>query len=133
MAIHLGVGLRRRSSSLPEDGVGVPLPAFRRASFYLALLQVGFGRRRVTAPGRALLPPDFTLACAHKDAGAPCGPSAVCFCAAIRRPAVIPRNAWVLPSTLPMEPGLSSQTARSSLRGHPAPGPARLPQYTPPP
>ncbi len=65
MAIHLGVGLRRRSSSLPEDGVGVPLPAFRRASFYLALLQVGFGRRRVTATGRALLPPDFTLACAQ--------------------------------------------------------------------
>ena len=43
MAIHLGVDLRRRSSSLPEDGVGVPLPAFRRASFYLALLRVGFG------------------------------------------------------------------------------------------
>ena len=66
MAIHLGVDLRRSSSSLPEDGVGVPLPAFRRASFYLALLRVGFDRRRVTTVGRALLPPDFTLTCAHR-------------------------------------------------------------------
>ena len=29
---------------------------------YLALLQVGFSRRRVTASGRTLLPSDFTLA-----------------------------------------------------------------------
>ena len=64
MAIHLGADLRRRSSSLPEDGVGGPLHAFQRASFYLALLQVGFGRRRVATVSRALLPPDFTLACA---------------------------------------------------------------------
>ena len=122
MAIHLGVDLRRRSSSLPEDGVGVPLPAFRRASFYLALLRVGFDRRRVTTVGRALLPPDFTLTCAT-DAEAS-GPSAVCFCATFHRTARYSRCAWALPSTLPMEPGLSSQAAKSNLRGHPAPGPA---------
>ena len=33
---------------------------------YLALLQVGFGRRCVAARGRTLLPPDFTLADAPK-------------------------------------------------------------------
>ena len=63
--------------------MGVPLPAFRRASFYLALLRVGFDRRRVTTVGRALLPPDFTLTCAT-DAEAS-GPSAVCFCATFHR------------------------------------------------
>lgn len=79
MAIHLGVDLRRRSSNLPEDGVGVPLPAFRRASFYLALLRVGFDRRRVTAVDRELLPHDFNLI--------PRG-GTVCFCVTfrVRRP-----------------------------------------------
>ncbi len=70
------------------------------------------------APSGVWLPP-----CHHGRPGAltarfhPClcpkGPSAVCFCAAIRRPAVYPRNAWALPSTLPMEPGLSSQSAEA--------------------
>ena len=39
--------------------------AGRSWSLYLALLQVGFDRRCVTAVGRALLPPDFTLAPRH--------------------------------------------------------------------
>ena len=45
---------------------GVKQPTRGRAghswSPYLALLQVGFGRRCVATHGRALLPPDFTLA-----------------------------------------------------------------------
>ena len=124
MAIHLGVDLRRRSSGLPEDGVGVPLPAFRRASFYLALLRVGFDRRRVTTVSRALLPPDFTLTCAHlkrRNVGA-IGGMFLCHFPSHR--SLLERCAWALPSTLPMEPGLSSQAAKSNLRGHPAPGPA---------
>lgn len=35
------------------------------APAYLALLQVGFARRNGYPPGRALLPHDFTLACAN--------------------------------------------------------------------
>ena len=66
-------------------------------SLYLALLQVGFDRRCVTADGRALLPPDFTLAPDPK------GREAVCFCATFRLPLRIDPYtiAWELPSTLP--------------------------------
>ncbi len=111
MAIHLGVDSRRRSSSLPEDGVGGPLPVFRQASFYLALLQVGFGRRRVTTVGRALLPPVFTLACVQRRIVRPSAVSSLCHYPSPH--GITPRNAWVLPSTLPMEPGLSSQPAEA--------------------
>ena len=41
--------------------------AGRSWSLYLALLQVGFDRRCVTATGRALLPPDFTLTPADQE------------------------------------------------------------------
>jgi len=50
-----------------QDGVAAVVKqptrgrAGRSLSLYSALLQVGFGRRCVTAVGRALLPPDFTL------------------------------------------------------------------------
>ncbi len=94
--------------------MGGPLPVLRRASFYLALLQVGFGRRRVTAVSRALLPPVFTLACARK-ASERLGPSAVSSLCHYPSPrGITPRNAWELPSTLPMEPGLSSQPAEAA-------------------
>ena len=48
-----------------DVAIGVKQPTRGRAghpwSPYLALLQVGFGRRCVTANGRTLLPSDFTL------------------------------------------------------------------------
>ena len=65
------------SPTIGDQTGGSPLSAERRyrrgqaanpgtgrapKSPYLALLQVGFSRRRVTASGRTLLPSDFTLA-----------------------------------------------------------------------
>ena len=55
-----------RTDARCSVAAGVKQPTRERAGHpwfpYLALLQVGFGRRCVTARGRALLPPDFTLA-----------------------------------------------------------------------
>ena len=71
---------------------------------YSALLQVGFGRRGVTADGRTLLPSDFTLTasprlCSNKPLSHPQFElEAVCFCATFRLPAL--PEAWELPSTL---------------------------------
>jgi len=75
-----------------DVAIGVKQPTRGRAghpwSPYLALLQVGFGRRCVTADDRTLLPSDFTLIRLRRT---------VCFCATFR-PRFI--GAWVLPSTL---------------------------------
>ena len=62
---------------------------------YLALLQVGFSRRCVTANGRTLLPSDFTLIPTSRDGMFLC-----------HFPSPIPVEwtgieAWELPSTLP--------------------------------
>lgn len=65
VAIYLAP--RRMPGPTWRDGVAavVKQPTRGRAgrswSLYSALLQVGFDRRCVTADGRALLPPDFTL------------------------------------------------------------------------
>ena len=62
-----------------DVAIGVKQPTRGRAghpwSPYLALLQVGFGRRYVTADDRTLLPSDFTLIRLRRT---------VCFCATFR-------------------------------------------------
>lgn len=111
--------------------MGDPLPAFRRASFYLALLQVGFGRRRVTA-GR----PGALTARFHP-----------CLCLTTNRQAIggtvsVPLSVAPQPYAtkrlgVTQHPAHGARTflpgRQSGLRDHPAPGPARLPQYTHPP
>ena len=68
--------------------------AGRPWSLYLALLQVGFGRRCVAALGRTLLPPDFTLADQPKT-----GRRYVSVPLSV--PGSVSRaGAWALPSTL---------------------------------
>ena len=78
---------------------------------YLALLQVGFSRRCVTADGRTLLPSDFTLT--------PTGRGGMFLC---HFPSPIPANRSSgpgrYPAPCPEEPGLSSPpTGRGG--GHP--------------
>ena len=95
---------------------GVERPTRGRAghpwSPYLALLQVGFGRRCVAARGRALLPPDFTLAGLPKT-----GRRYVSVPLSVPGP-VSRAGAWALPSTpsggartfLPETRGLAAAT-----------------------
>ncbi len=64
-----------------DVAIGVKRPTRGRAgrpwSPYLALLQVGFGRRCVAVDDRTLLPSDFTLIRQRRT---------VCFCATFRPP-----------------------------------------------
>ncbi len=65
---------------------------------YLALLQVGFSRRCVTADGRTLLPSDFNLT--------PTGRGGMFLChfpspGGVPMESEPPPEAWALPSTLP--------------------------------
>ncbi len=75
--------MKSSGSRLPRNDVaiGVEQPTRGRAghpwSPYLALLQVGFSRRYVTAVDRTLLPSDFTLVRQRRT---------VCFCATFRLP-----------------------------------------------
>ena len=80
---------RYRRSQAANPGTGrAPM------SPYLALLQVGFGRRRVTASGRTLLPSDFTLIPTSRDGMFLCH-----FPFPTHSEPVI--ETWELPSTLP--------------------------------
>ena len=97
---------------------GVKQPTRERAGRpwfpYLALLQVGFGRRCVAALGRALLPPDFTLAATDRQ------PPAVCFCATFRLLGAVRFGAWGLPSTLSGGARTFLPETVRSRGGHPA-------------
>ncbi len=62
---------------------------------YLALLQVGFSRRCVTASGRTLLPSDFTLIPTSRDGMFLCH---FPFPISVQKTYI---ETWELPSTLP--------------------------------
>ena len=62
---------------------------------YLALLQVGFSRRCVTADSRTLLPSDFTLIPTSRDG------MFLCHFPSSSGALPQPPEAWALPSTLP--------------------------------
>ncbi len=81
---------RYRRSQAANPGTGrAPM------SPYLALLQVGFSRRCVTANGRTLLPSDFTLIPTSRDGMFLCHfPSSI-------QVEWTEIEAWELPSTLP--------------------------------
>ena len=110
----------RPSTSAGRDGVTavVKQPTRGRAgrswSLYSALLQVGFGHRCVTAAGRALLPPDFTLTPARPSINSGWVDGAVCFCATFRLPRRTDplRQPGRYPAPCPEEPGLSSPETR---------------------
>ena len=82
---------------------------------YLALLQVGFSRRCVTADGRTLLPSDFTLIPASRDGMFLCH---FPFPMQVLRTGI---GTWELPSTLPggartfLPPDISERRSPSLL------------------
>ena len=106
-AIHLGPSLPSGSSGLPGSGIGRSLACGAKSADvlpYLALLRVGFGHRRVTVVGRALLPPVFTLTRVSRCRG----PGRYGLCATLRRSITKDEAPGGYPAPCPMEPGLSS-------------------------
>ena len=89
-----------------DVAAGVKQPTRERAGHpwfpYLALLQVGFGRRCVATRGRTLLPPDFTLAATQRGQR-----RYVSVPLSVPRPPYGPRPGRY-PAPCPVEPGLSS-------------------------
>ena len=131
-AVAIYLASRPGSGPAGRDGVAavVKQPTRGRAghswSLYSALLQVGFGRRCVTAAaGRSYrpispLPRCEILRCAQNDIRA----GAVCFCATFRPPRRTDplRKPGRYPAPCPVEPGLSSPISPlwSNRGGHPA-------------
>ena len=131
-AVAIYLASRPGSGPAGRDGVAavVEQPTRGRAgrswSLYSALLQVGFGRRCVTAAaGRSYrpispLPRCEILRCAQNDIRA----GAVCFCATFRPPRRTDplRKPGRYPAPCPVEPGLSSPISPlwSNRGGHPA-------------
>ena len=124
-----GLGRKAPQSALgggDDVAIGVKRPTRGRAghpwSPYLALLQVGFGRRCVTADDRTLLPSDFNLA-AGLDPFPPTTPTFVpktgggvflCHFPSPTTSSLTPQKPGSYPALCPLEPGLSSP---SKIRG----------------